>query len=130
MPQPAPRLAADPIAEAHRQWVEHGWADAAIPAVNAINYYDSVISKMGAKNAGEFTRLYMVPGMEHCGGGAGPNAFGQGGTPNGDRFHSIDAALEASVDASLDAADASETPVDVTVTDATDGFARTFRLTR
>ena len=76
----------------------HGWADAAIPAVNAINYYDSVISKMGAKNAGAFVRLYMVPGMEHCGGGAGPNAFGQGGTPNGDRFHSIDAALEAWVE--------------------------------
>jgi DNA-binding MarR family transcriptional regulator len=27
--EPAPRLAADPIGEAHRQWVEHGWADAA-----------------------------------------------------------------------------------------------------
>jgi feruloyl esterase len=40
----------------------------------------------------------MVPGMEHCSGGAGPNAFGQGGTPNGDRFHSIDAALEAWVE--------------------------------
>jgi hypothetical protein len=43
-------------------------------------------------------RLFMVPGMEHCGGGAGPNAFGQSGTPNGDRFHSIDAALEAWVE--------------------------------
>jgi len=29
VPEPMPRLAADPIAEAHRQWVEHGWADAA-----------------------------------------------------------------------------------------------------
>jgi DNA-binding MarR family transcriptional regulator len=29
MSQPTTRLAADPIAEAHRQWVEHGWADAA-----------------------------------------------------------------------------------------------------
>ena len=29
MPEPTPSLAADPIAEAHRQWVEHGWADAA-----------------------------------------------------------------------------------------------------
>ncbi len=29
MPKPEPRLAADPIAEAHRQWVEHGWGDAA-----------------------------------------------------------------------------------------------------
>ena len=29
MPAPTPRLAADPIAEARRLWVEHGWADAA-----------------------------------------------------------------------------------------------------
>jgi DNA-binding MarR family transcriptional regulator len=29
VPEPTPRLSADPIAEAHRQWVEHGWADAA-----------------------------------------------------------------------------------------------------
>jgi feruloyl esterase len=76
----------------------HGWSDAAIPAVNAINYYDSVLSKMGDSNAGSFVRLYMVPGMEHCGGGAGPNAFGQAGTPNDDRFHNIDAALEAWVE--------------------------------
>ncbi len=76
----------------------HGWADAAIPAVNAINYFDSVVTKMGAGASNSFLRLYMVPGMEHCGGGAGPNAFGQGGTPDGDRFHSIDAALEAWVE--------------------------------
>src|SRR6266446_2477119 len=76
----------------------HGWADAAIPAVNAIHYYDSVVSNMGANSAGVFVRLYMAPGMEHCAGGAGPNAFGQGGTPNGDRFHSVDSALEAWVE--------------------------------
>jgi hypothetical protein len=76
----------------------HGWADAAIPAVNAVNYYDSVVAKMGAENAGAFVRLFMVPGMEHCGGGAGPNVFGQFGTPGGDRMHSIDAALEAWVE--------------------------------
>ena len=29
MSVPAPRLAADPIAEAHRQWVAHGWESAA-----------------------------------------------------------------------------------------------------
>ena len=76
----------------------HGWTDAAIPAVNAVNYFDSVVTKMGASTSSAFLRLYMVPGMEHCGGGAGPNAFGQGGTPDGDRFHSIDAALEAWVE--------------------------------
>jgi hypothetical protein len=76
----------------------HGWADAAIPAVNAIDYYNSVLVKMGSDTAGEFLRLYMVPGMEHCTGGAGPNVFGQFGTPSGDRFHNIDAALEAWVE--------------------------------
>ncbi len=72
----------------------HGWSDAAIPALNAIDYYQSVVSKMGAKDAGAFVRLFMVPGMEHCGGGAAPNIFGQGGVGEGDRFHDIDAALE------------------------------------
>jgi feruloyl esterase len=76
----------------------HGWADAAIPAVNAINYYRSVADRMGDKPVGTFVRLYMVPGMEHCGGGAGPNSFGQTGTPRGDRFHDIEAALETWVD--------------------------------
>ncbi len=76
----------------------HGWSDAAIPAVNAINYYDAVQKRMGAATADSFVRLYMVPGMQHCSGGAGATAFGQLGTPDGDRFHSIDAALEAWVE--------------------------------
>ena len=76
----------------------HGWADAAIPAVNAINYYQSVQKKMGANQADSFVRLYMVPGMEHCGGGAGPNSFGQAGVAKADPQHDIDAALEAWVE--------------------------------
>jgi hypothetical protein len=76
----------------------HGWADAAIPAVNAVNYFDSVSKKMGAAKTGSFVRLYMVPGMGHCAGGSGPSAFGQLATPDGDRFHNLDAALEAWVE--------------------------------
>lgn len=53
----------------------HGWSDAAIPPVNAIHYYDSVRSRMGAADTDGFVRLYMVPGMQHCGGGPGPNFF-------------------------------------------------------
>jgi Tannase and feruloyl esterase len=53
----------------------HGWSDAAIPPQNAIDYYLSVVSKMGSKNVDQFVRLYMVPGMQHCGGGPGPNVF-------------------------------------------------------
>jgi feruloyl esterase len=50
----------------------HGWADPAIQAGNAINYHASVISKMGP-GQDSWLRLFMVPGMGHCGGGAGPN---------------------------------------------------------
>ncbi len=72
----------------------HGWSDAAIPAQSTVDYYRSVEKKMGAKQAAQFVRLYMVPGMEHCGGGAGPNFFGQAGVPLSDPDHDIDAALE------------------------------------
>jgi len=58
----------------------HGWNDPAIPAGNTINYYKGVLTTMGNANANSFVRLYMVPGMQHCGGGPGPNSFGQLGT--------------------------------------------------
>ena len=77
--------------------VYHGWSDAAIPPQNAINYVESVSAKMGSKDVDGFLRLYMVPGMQHCGGGAGATSFG-GGVPSGDRFHDVDAALEAWVE--------------------------------
>ena len=54
----------------------HGWSDAALPPVNTINYFQSVVAKMGPRDVGSFVRLYMVPGMQHCGAGPGPNSFG------------------------------------------------------
>jgi hypothetical protein len=54
----------------------HGWSDAALAPTNTVDYYESVLAKMGGKNAESFTRLFMVPGMQHCGGGPGPNSFG------------------------------------------------------
>jgi feruloyl esterase len=58
----------------------HGWNDPAISPANSINYYNGVIHAMGAPAAEGFVRLYMVPGMQHCMGGPGPNSFGQLGT--------------------------------------------------
>jgi hypothetical protein len=72
----------------------HGWSDAAIAAHSTIDYYENVQKKMGADQAREFVRLFMVPGMQHCGGGSGPSAFGQFGPPAGDADHDADAALE------------------------------------
>lgn len=79
----------------------HGWSDAAIPPVNAINYYQSVVAKMGAKKAEPFLRLYMVPGMQHCGGGPGPNVFGQGSAALNDPLHDMDASLERWVESGV-----------------------------
>jgi feruloyl esterase len=50
----------------------HGWNDTAISPGNAIDYYSSVLKKMGGRQD-DFVRLYMAPGMNHCGGGVGPN---------------------------------------------------------
>jgi hypothetical protein len=76
----------------------HGWSDAAIPATNTVDYYASVKKEMGESKADGFVRLYMVPGMQHCGGGAGPNVFGQQGVPKADASRDIDAAMEAWVE--------------------------------
>jgi feruloyl esterase len=38
---------------------------------------------MGQERARDSVRLFMVPGMEHCGGGPGPNQFGD--FPDGKR---------------------------------------------
>jgi feruloyl esterase len=51
----------------------HGWSDPAIPALDSIDYYQAVQAKMGA--TANFYRLFMVPGMLHCGGGPGPNVL-------------------------------------------------------
>ena len=49
-----------------------GWGDTAITPENTVLYYDSVRAKMGHDQA-NWLRLFMVPGMGHCGGGPGPN---------------------------------------------------------
>ena len=36
----------------------------------------------------------MIPGMQHCGGGPGPNVFGQTSAPEGDAEHDINRAVE------------------------------------
>jgi len=62
----------------------HGWGDAAISPYNSVNYYESVLdffSKFpdprtdASRPVSDFYRLFMVPGMGHCGLGAGPNRF-------------------------------------------------------
>ena len=64
-----------------------GWADPMIPSPLTINYFNAVTQTMfGSLSAGalietqKFARLFMAPGMWHCGmsiaAGPGPNSFG------------------------------------------------------
>ena len=56
--------------------IYHGWTDPVVPPEDSIRYFQSVESAMGgAGNASGFVRLFLVPGMGHCGGGPGPNSF-------------------------------------------------------
>jgi hypothetical protein len=74
--------------------VYHGWSDPAIAPLSSVNYYESVIAKMGHKDTGDFVRLYMVPGMQHCGNGPGPNDFGSVPLAKADARHSMQSAIE------------------------------------
>jgi feruloyl esterase len=81
----------------------HGWADAAIAPMISIQYYERVREFMNrfpdarsdtSKPVQDFYRLFMVPGMGHCGGGIGPNSFGNGAATSADPEHNVFAALE------------------------------------
>ncbi len=54
----------------------HGWADQAIPATGTVAYYQAMQDRMGGlAETQKFARLFMFPGVLHCGGGAAPNTF-------------------------------------------------------
>lgn len=54
----------------------HGWADTNVSPYLTIQYYKSVVDTMGGeKKAADSVRLFLEPGMGHCGGGEGPNKF-------------------------------------------------------
>ena len=57
----------------------HGWSDTGITPETTIWYYESVLNKMG-QNQSDWMRLFMAPGMGHCGGGPGVNTFDSIGT--------------------------------------------------
>ena len=50
----------------------HGWADPGPAPENTVNYYDAVNKKLGGKQD-NWMRLFLMPGVGHCGGGVGPD---------------------------------------------------------
>jgi feruloyl esterase len=73
----------------------HGWKDQNIAPLHTVEYYRSVVANVAGypngfppmigdhspffqaalKKTQMFARLFMVPGMQHCNGGPGPNTF-------------------------------------------------------
>jgi Tannase and feruloyl esterase len=51
-----------------------GWADPALNPMMGVTYYENVTQTLGPSTA-DFYRLFMVPGMFHCGGGIGVSTF-------------------------------------------------------
>jgi feruloyl esterase len=66
----------------------HGFADPRSPTLNTVAYYERLITsqtregrnderkrKEGLRRTQEFARLFLFPGVAHCGGGAGPGTL-------------------------------------------------------
>jgi feruloyl esterase len=65
----------------------HGLADPVVPYMDSISYHVRVVAQrarqpgasvdpeQATRDIAEFYRLFLVPGLEHCRGGAGPDAF-------------------------------------------------------
>jgi hypothetical protein len=51
-----------------------GWADQSLNAQMGVDYYEDVVRTMGAETK-NFFRLFMQPGVFHCGGGPGIGSF-------------------------------------------------------
>jgi feruloyl esterase len=49
----------------------HGWNDPAISAYATIGHYNAV--KANDPDIGNYMRLFLLPGVLHCGGGDGPS---------------------------------------------------------
>ena len=64
----------------------HGFADPEIPTLNTVAYYERLIAsqadsdgygerKQALRRTEEFARLFLAPGVGHCGGGSGPDTI-------------------------------------------------------
>ena len=54
----------------------HGAADFDIPFQGTVDYYERVRARLGAERTDAFLRLFLAPGVGHCGGGVGPQPTG------------------------------------------------------
>jgi feruloyl esterase len=73
----------DPVEDDLRSFAEaggkmiiyQGWGDISVSPFRTLEYYLGLRRHQGRRAVEEFARLFMAPGMYHCGGGVGPNTF-------------------------------------------------------
>jgi feruloyl esterase len=53
----------------------HGWADPQVTPLNSVDYFKQVLKATGERRQRRSIELYMEPGVNHCWGGEGPDAF-------------------------------------------------------
>ncbi len=64
------------IQQGRKLIIYHGASDPAIPAARSILFYHELAEVLhGADKAAASVRLFLVPGMQHCSGGIGPDQF-------------------------------------------------------
>lgn len=79
----------------------HGTHDPSVPVAATIRFHAELARKMGAARAADFTRLFTLPGVAHCGRGDGPDLVGgaiQGDPPVVDAQHDLLSAIIAWVE--------------------------------
>jgi hypothetical protein len=76
----APASLAPFFARGGKLLLSHGWTDGLIPATNTIAFYTGLTGVIPAEERQNQVRLFMVPGMNHCGGGEGASEFDTIGT--------------------------------------------------
>ena len=76
----APASLAPFFARGGKLLLSHGWTDGLIPANNTVAFYNGLEGAIPAVQRQNQLRLFMVPGMDHCGGGEGASTFDTIGT--------------------------------------------------
>ena len=63
------------IARGGKLILYHGASDPSIPATRTTGFYEDLLAADGGAKTQQSVRLFLVPGMHHCGGGAGVDQF-------------------------------------------------------
>lgn len=62
------------FADGGKLLLSHGWADGLIPSLSTVDFYKGLTTSLPPSETKHSVRLFMIPGMGHCGGGDAPTS--------------------------------------------------------